>query len=575
MNIINLNNEPTTRAAIALKNEKPLSHGWSDKIFPKKMWAITFKQNPSKKVIKAANNSGLYFIRDLNTGISAIALPEISEKYKATKIFNVFAKNYQDLSKKTASIITDYLNQPSFSYKLSNYDKEKLKPGYTGKFFIQYHNAKKAGKHWDLRIEFPVDSLEKALKKYVSKNDKTQYKDKSGTVLRSFIIKKREIPTSENKIYAIETEDHPVSYGDFEGTIEKGYGTGKVNLWDKGTYKLLERDGDKKYVIDFKGNKLKGTYALVKYKKGYLWIKTREKKASAIDYPRPTMFKGLWDIQKNPPILKSSTKTCILFHLFTSLNKYGFNNPMRWVFKIIMTGSATGYNYKEKGDVDVDVLYSIKTLRKYHPEYNNFSDTDLHDYIQKILDTNRDTKVTGSEMTLSFMLLNIEDKVHGDNIYDILSNRWLKQSPKLPLTFDPDKAFKKQKEIADYIVSEIFKLFAEIRVTGRDFYRINQYNHYYGGLRAKKIIAMLKLKFLSLTIVKWRKIIWQLNKDALNKTPPIIYPAYNFSENWDERYIIFNYLARYGMYEPIKRFYEIFKEEPYIDMIKKFINEMT
>jgi len=143
MNIVNLNNEPTTRAAIALKNEKPLSHGWSDKIFPKKMWAITFKQNPSKKVIKAANNSGLYFIRDLNTGISAIALPEISEKYKATKIFNVFAKNYQDLSKKTASIITDYLNQPSFSYKLSNYDKEKLKPGYTGKFFIQYHNAKK------------------------------------------------------------------------------------------------------------------------------------------------------------------------------------------------------------------------------------------------------------------------------------------------------------------------------------------------------------------------------------------------------------------------------------------------
>lgn len=575
MNIINLENKPTTRAVIALINEKPISHGWNSNTFPENMWAIIFKSDPSKRAITAAKNSGLDFIKDYNTGFSTIALPEISNKNEAAKIFSKFAENYKSISKKTASIITNYINQePYINYKIASYDKEKLEPGYRGKFFIQSHDAKKAGKHWDLRIEFPVDSLKKALKKYISKNDKSKYLDKSGTVLRSFVVKKREIPTSENKVYVIETEDHPISYGDFEGTIEEGYGAGKVELWDKGTYELLEREGDKKYVIDFKGKKLNGIYALVKYKNGYLWVKTREKKASAIDYPRPKMFQGLWNTQKSPPILKSPAKTCILFNLFTSLNKYGFSNPMHWIFKIVMTGSATGYNYKERGDVDVDVLYSVKTLRKYHPEYNSFSDKDLHDYIQKILDTSRNTKVTGSEMTLSLMLLNIEkDEVHGDNIYDILSDKWLKQSPQLPLTFDPDEAFKKQKEIADYVVCEIFKLFAEIRIVGRDFYRINQYNRYYGRLEPKKIVAMLKLKMLSLAIAKWRKMIWQLNEDALDKVPPVIYPAFNFSENWDERYIIFNYLARYGMFEPVKRLYEIFKNEPYLDIISNFINE--
>jgi bifunctional non-homologous end joining protein LigD len=76
-----------------------------------------------------------------------------------------------------------------------------------------------------------------------------------------------------DKRLAVEVEDHPLDYGDFEGTIPKGeYGGGTVMVWDRGFW-LPEgdkpaaealRDGDLK--ILFAGTKLKGSWVLVRMK---------------------------------------------------------------------------------------------------------------------------------------------------------------------------------------------------------------------------------------------------------------------------------------------------------------------
>src|SRR5262245_62859650 len=69
----------------------------------------------------------------------------------------------------------------------------------------------------------------------------------------------------------METEDHPIHYGDFEGVIHAGnYGAGKVIIWDNGTYEMVDPDtpekGWKKGKLHFvlQGKKLSGEWVLVR-----------------------------------------------------------------------------------------------------------------------------------------------------------------------------------------------------------------------------------------------------------------------------------------------------------------------
>lgn len=99
-------------------------------------------------------------------------------------------------------------------------------------------------------------------------------------VLKSWAIPK-EFPQKEGeKKLAIEVEDHPVEYADFEGKIPEGYyGAGIVKIWDKGNYNLLERD-KKKIIVDLNGRKIKGKYVLLFFKKEKdknLWLIFRKR----------------------------------------------------------------------------------------------------------------------------------------------------------------------------------------------------------------------------------------------------------------------------------------------------------
>src|SRR5688500_8679241 len=71
------------------------------------------------------------------------------------------------------------------------------------------------------------------------------------------------------KRLAVETEPHPLEYGDFEGTIPKGqYGGGTVMVWDRGSWtpKADAREGYAKGHLTFnlQGDKLKGAFHLVR-----------------------------------------------------------------------------------------------------------------------------------------------------------------------------------------------------------------------------------------------------------------------------------------------------------------------
>jgi bifunctional non-homologous end joining protein LigD len=87
-------------------------------------------------------------------------------------------------------------------------------------------------------------------------------------VLRSWALPKGPALESGEKRLAIEVENHPLEYGDFEGNIPKGeYGGGTVMLWDVGTWQPNGRNDADQLDFILTGTKLKGAWTLVRMRK--------------------------------------------------------------------------------------------------------------------------------------------------------------------------------------------------------------------------------------------------------------------------------------------------------------------
>src|ERR1700675_1574569 len=108
--------------------------------------------------------------------------------------------------------------------------------------------------------------------------------------LVSWAVPKGPSLNSADKRLAVETEDHPLEYGGFEGKIPEGsYGAGTVMVWDRGTFapegNLDAAQQLKKGEIKFSlnGEKLRGSFVLVKLKrseKGNEWLMIKHKDAA-------------------------------------------------------------------------------------------------------------------------------------------------------------------------------------------------------------------------------------------------------------------------------------------------------
>jgi bifunctional non-homologous end joining protein LigD len=83
-------------------------------------------------------------------------------------------------------------------------------------------------------------------------------------VLVSWAVPKGVPPDPSVNHLAVQTEDHPLSYIDFEGEIPKGeYGGGDVLLWDHGTYELHKWE-PREVIVTLQGRRVLGKYALIR-----------------------------------------------------------------------------------------------------------------------------------------------------------------------------------------------------------------------------------------------------------------------------------------------------------------------
>jgi bifunctional non-homologous end joining protein LigD len=122
-------------------------------------------------------------------------------------------------------------------------------------FVVQRHDARRL--HYDFRLE------------------------RDGA-LASWAVPKGVPLEAGQRALAVHVEDHPLDYASFEGEIPKGqYGAGTVEIWDRGTYELVEEKKDGGLTVRLHGKRLEGTWTLVPAKldgdpKNWLIIRKRE-----------------------------------------------------------------------------------------------------------------------------------------------------------------------------------------------------------------------------------------------------------------------------------------------------------
>ena len=173
--------------------------------------------------------------------------------------------------------LDEYTRKRDFSKTPEPSGKRKPRPRKTRKpaplyFCVQKHLASRL--HYDLRLEH-------------------------NGILLSWAVPKGPSLDPQDKHMAVQTEDHPYEYGDFEGVIPEGYGAGIVMLWDYGTWQpevedvdAALRKRDLKFTLD--GYKLKGSWVIVRTRdrpdtspsqrgRSWLLIKHRDFWSGAID----------------------------------------------------------------------------------------------------------------------------------------------------------------------------------------------------------------------------------------------------------------------------------------------------
>ncbi|WP_376707857.1 DNA ligase D [Bradyrhizobium semiaridum] len=142
----------------------------------------------------------------------------------------------------------------------------KVAPAEQRRFVIQKHDATRL--HYDLRLEFDG-------------------------VFKSWAVTRGPSLDPHDKRLAVEVEDHPLDYGDFEGTIPEGqYGGGTVQLWDRGFWVSDDpergfKKGDLKFTLE--GEKLHGSWVLVRMRndrnggKRTNWLLIKHRDEYAVD----------------------------------------------------------------------------------------------------------------------------------------------------------------------------------------------------------------------------------------------------------------------------------------------------
>jgi len=205
----------------------------------------------------------------------------------------------------------DFKNTPEPEGEISIENKQR--------FVIQRHQASRL--HYDLRLE--IDG-----------------------VLKSWAVPRGPSMNPKDKRLAIQTEDHPIKYLTFQGSIPKGnYGAGEMQIWDEGIFEsatstdLSNQVNSGNLKIKFFGKKIKGEFALVRTNRGdkknqWLLIKKKDESSTDLNYDAEELTEKAAKIPGK--VVKLKFRDAVK-PMLASTTKKIFNDPT-WIYELKWDG---------------------------------------------------------------------------------------------------------------------------------------------------------------------------------------------------------------------------------------------
>ena len=197
----------------------------------------------------------------------------LSDERNVARIYGVPAYHRRDFSPQRCDVATRKLSRyramRDFTKTAEPSGRQKVAKSPQLRFVVQKHAATRL--HYDLRLE--LDG-----------------------VFKSWAVTRGPSLNPQDKRLAVEVEDHPLDYGDFEGTIPKGqYGGGTVQLWDRGYWRPIgDRSAEEQLKrgelkFEMAGTRLNGSFVIVRMKndryggKRTNWLLIKHRDQFAVD----------------------------------------------------------------------------------------------------------------------------------------------------------------------------------------------------------------------------------------------------------------------------------------------------
>lgn len=205
-----------------------------------------------------------------------------------------------------------------------------------------------------------------------------------------------------------------------------------------------------------------------------LSLAMRGKVSSILDYPRRTLDPAIWDLEKDPPILREETKDRIIGRLLGFLTAKDYIRPELWIKGFYFIGSAATVQYRKTTDMDVNIVVDWDIYREVMGKEGDDKELSKEIVRELRLELNGEP-LPGTMHPLDYWIRPNSELPISDAVYSVLEGVWIVPPPDIPESFLPSEEFGPERAKAEKIMLRVDQELGRTRRGVIDYNLLKEY----------------------------------------------------------------------------------------------------